>query len=91
MSLFAGVAFIRAGAEAAYHDADDVYLGPPFMDSGLSRIYDGSIEGRDRVALWEGYKLLPRKDLLAFLEECGVEAELTVLSSHIPYTHPALV
>lgn len=88
VSLFAEVEFIRAGAEAAYHSADGVYLGAPFLESGLSRIYDGGIEGRDREALWEGYKNLPRKDFLAFLEECGVEERLTVVSSSIPYTHP---
>ncbi|TPI10334.1 hypothetical protein FJW06_23620 [Mesorhizobium sp. B4-1-3] len=85
---FAGVKFVRAGAEAAYHCAGEVYLGSPFLESGLSRIYDGSIEGRGLEALWEGYKILPRKDLLAFLERCGVEDSLTVVSSMIPYAHP---
>lgn len=88
VGLFSGVAFVRGGAEAAYQNADNVYLGSPFLESGLSHIYDGAIEGRDRVALWEGYKSLHRKDLMAFLEECGVEDRLTVLSSSIPYNHP---
>lgn len=86
--LFSGVGFIRAGSDAAYHVADDVYLGSPFQESGLSRVYDGSVEERTRLALWEGYKLLPRKDLLAFLDECGVEDRLAVVSSTIPYDHP---
>ncbi|MEA1653011.1 hypothetical protein UAJ10_28850 [Nitrospirillum sp. BR 11164] len=85
---FAGVEFIRAGAEAAYFRADRVYLGAPFLESGLTCIYDGGTAGRDLEPLWEGYKNLPRKDLLAFLEKCGVEESLAVLSSTIPYTHP---
>jgi hypothetical protein len=85
---FVGVAFVRAGAEGAYHDASKVYLGPPYLESGLSHIYDGTIEGRDRAALWEGYKLLPREDLLAFLVTCGVEDRLPVVPSTIPFSHP---
>lgn len=87
-SLFGGVEFIRAGTDASYHSASDVFFGEPFSESGLACIYDGGIEGRDLVALWDGYKALPRKDLLAFLTECGVEDSLTVVSSTIPYTHP---
>jgi hypothetical protein len=87
-SMFAGVDFVRAGEEAAYHDPDDVYFGEAFLESGLSKINGSAIAGRERAALWEGYKGLPHKDLVAFLEECGVEAGLIVLSSTIPYGHP---
>ncbi|EZP83097.1 ATPase [Novosphingobium resinovorum] len=85
---FADVSCIRAGIEATYHDAEDVYFGSPFLESGLATIYDGNTKGRDRVALWEGYKYLPRKDLIAFLGDCGVENELTISSSVISYGHP---
>ncbi|GAA4771916.1 hypothetical protein GCM10023219_18610 [Stakelama sediminis] len=88
IAMFAGVEFIRAGSDAAYHDADAVYFGEPFLKSALNKVYDGSIEGRERAALWEGYAKLPRKDLLAFLTACGVEDSLSVMYSGIPYEHP---
>ena len=66
VSLFAEVSFIRAGSEANYHDADAVYIGPPYLQSALGSVYDGTIEGRDRVALWDGYEKLKRKDLSSF-------------------------
>ncbi|MBX4935191.1 sacsin N-terminal ATP-binding-like domain-containing protein [Rhizobium bangladeshense] len=88
VNLFNNVAFIRAGEDGAYKVAGNVYLGSPYLESGLQRIYDGEIAGRDRMALWEGYKSLPRKDLLTFLEKCGVEDRLVVWSSPIPFGHP---
>ncbi len=89
VGLFNGVAFVRAGEEATYSVPGNVYLGSPYLESGLQVIYDGQTEGRDKLALWEGYKTLPRKDLLAFLEKCGVEDRLIVWSSSIPYNHPS--
>ncbi|WHO76239.1 sacsin N-terminal ATP-binding-like domain-containing protein [Rhizobium sp. BT03] len=88
VSLFNGVPFLRAGADATYKVPGNVYLGPPYLESGLQSIYNDQIAGRDKVALWEGYKSLPRKDFLAFLEKCGVESRLVVWSSSIPYSHP---
>ncbi len=88
VSLFAEVSFIRAGLDADYHDADAIYFGPPYLESALGRVYDGTIEGRDRVALWEGYEKLKRKDLVEFLTECGVEDSLSVVYSTIAYSHP---
>ena len=87
-SLFAGKAFVRAGADAGYHDATAVYFGAPYLQSGLNRVYDGTIAGRDRVALWDGYDKLKRKDLIEFLTACGVEDGLSVVYYKIPYTHP---
>ncbi|OQW75386.1 MAG: hypothetical protein BVN32_11135 [Proteobacteria bacterium ST_bin14] len=88
VSLFAGVSFIRAGLEADYHVADAVYFDVPYLQSALGLIYGGTIEGRDRVALWEGYEKLRRKDLIEFLTECGVEDGLSVMYSPIAYSHP---
>ncbi len=88
LGLFNGLAFVRAGADAAYSNPGEVYFGLPYQDTLLSRIYDGTIPDRSRVALWEGYKSLPRADLVAFLEACGVERQLKILSSTIPYGHP---
>ncbi|MGO8063604.1 sacsin N-terminal ATP-binding-like domain-containing protein [Rhizobium johnstonii] len=88
VSLFNNVAFVRVGEDGAYNVPGNVYLGLPYLESGLQRIYDGETEGRDKVALWDGYKPLPRKDLLAFLEKCGVEDRLVVWSSSIPFSHP---
>jgi hypothetical protein len=88
VSMFSDVAFIRAGPDADYHDADDVYFGPPYLQSALSKVYDGSVDGRERMALWDGYDKLKRKDLIAFLTECGVEDGLSVVYTSIPYGHP---
>jgi len=88
VSLFGDVAFIRAGSDASYHDADDVYFGTPYLNSALDKIYDGTIEGRDRVALWDGYEKLKRKDLVEFLTECGVEDSLSIIYTTIPRGHP---
>ncbi|MBY5854308.1 hypothetical protein HFN51_27785 [Rhizobium leguminosarum] len=86
--LFSGLAFVRAGVGAGYRNPNEVYFGSPYQESPLSKVYDGTIADRNRVALWEGYKSLPRNDLVAFLEGCGVERQLTVLSSTIFYGHP---
>jgi hypothetical protein len=88
VGMFADVAFVRAGTENECHDPDDIYFGAPFLESALPTIYDGSIDGRDRVALWEGYKGLQRKDLIAFLTKCGVEDGLSVVSTTVLYDHP---
>lgn len=88
VTLFRGTKFVKAGAEGAFHDPSEVYLGEPFQETGLSRIYNGQTKGRERVALWDGYKSLPRKDLIAFLKKCGLEDSLSVLSSRISATHP---
>ena len=88
VSLFADKAIVRAGLDAAYHDANAVYFGAPYFNSALDKVYDGTVEGRDRVALWDGYDKLKRKDLVEFLTECGVEDSLSVVYSKIPYTHP---
>lgn len=88
VSLFANKAIVRAGSDAGYHGADAVYFGTPYLNSALDKIYDGTVDGRDRVALWDGYDKLKRKDLVEFLTECGVEDSLSVVYSKIPYTHP---
>jgi len=88
VSLFADKVIIRAGADADYHDANTVFFGEPYLQSALGKVYNGSIEGRDRVALWDGYDKLKRKDLVEFLTECGVEDSLSVVYTKIPYTHP---
>ncbi|KQN92154.1 hypothetical protein ASE90_05345 [Sphingomonas sp. Leaf67] len=88
VSLFAGKTIVRAGPNADYHDADTVYFGAAYLQSALDKVYDGSVEGRDRLALWDGYDKLKRKDLVDFLTECGVEDGLAVVYSTIPYTHP---
>ena len=90
MTLFAGVAFVRAGAEAAYHDADDVYLGPPFMDSGLSRIYDGSIEGRSGGWLMGGVQAASAQGPTSVFRGMRRGGGTHRSASTIP-THPALV
>lgn len=87
ISSFAGLAFVRGGSDAAYHAAGDVYLGAPYSASALAKIYDGSIDGRDRVALWEGYAKLAKKDFVAFLCQCGLETSLSVETS-TAYRHP---
>jgi len=88
VSLFAGKAIVRAGSNAEYHTADAVYFGSAYLESALGQVYDGSIEGRDRVALWDGYDKLKRKDLIDFLTDCGVEDRLSVVSDRIVQTHP---
>lgn len=88
VGLFADVAFVRAGPDAVYHLADEVYLGAAFLPGALDKIYDGTIDGRERLALWDGYDKLKRKDLVEFLTKCGVEDRLTVLQSTVPYGHP---
>lgn len=86
--LFKGLAFVRAGIDASYHKPNEVYLGSPYQDSPLSRVYDGTIADRNRAALWDGYKSLSRNDLIAFLDACGVEGQLAILTSTISYNHP---
>jgi hypothetical protein len=88
VSLFAGRSFVRGGPDADYHSASEVYVGAPFLQSGLSKIYDGSISGRDRVALWDGYDKLRTKDLLEFLGKCGVESELQIERGKVYSYHP---
>ncbi|MBW6424180.1 hypothetical protein KX729_22200 [Rhizobium sp. XQZ8] len=88
IGLFNGLSFIRAGVEAGYYKPHGVYFGSPYQDSPLSKVYDGTIADRNRAALWEGYRSLSRIDLMAFLEACGVERQLMVLSSRISYGHP---
>lgn len=87
-SLFSGVPFLRVESKAGFHEAGDVYLGEPYLRSALGKIYDGSIEGRDKRALWTGYAKLTRKEFLPFLAACGVEDRLWILPSRISWAHP---
>lgn len=87
-AMFQGVAFVRAGSEADYHGAANVYFGAPYSQSALAKVYDGTVAGRTRAALWDGYEKLKRKDLIDFLSECGVEMRLGVETSIIRHGHP---
>ena len=87
-TMFEGVAFLRAGPEADYHPASNVFFGAPYAQSALAKIYDGTVLGRARMALWDGYEKLKRKNLIDFLAECGVESRLVVENSTIRYGHP---
>lgn len=83
---FEGAAFLRS--DEGYHLPGSIFLDAPFVDTGLARIYDGRVEGRNKKPLWNGYAKLKRTDLLAFLAALGVEQHLAVQTTRIPYTHP---
>jgi hypothetical protein len=87
-SLFEGAAFLRTEGSEGYDLPGAVFLDAPFVDTGLTRIYDGSVAGRNRKLLWNGYAKLKRADLLALLAALGVEQNLAVQSTRIPYDHP---
>ncbi|TAZ70703.1 hypothetical protein ELH72_30150 (plasmid) [Rhizobium ruizarguesonis] len=86
--IFAGLHFVRAGVDASYHSAADVYLGSPYLESALTKVYDGSVQGREKLPLWDGYQKLRRKELIDFLAACGMETRLCVTTSTIRYDHP---
>jgi len=87
-SLFEGAAFLRTEGSEGYDLPGAVFLDAPFVDTGLTRIYDGRVAGRNRKLLWNGYAKLKRADLLALLAALGVEQNLAVQSTRIPYDHP---
>ena len=79
VSVFAGVAFLRAEGTEGHHKADAIFLGEPYIHAGLDRIYGGRVAGRLRLPLWSGYARIGRqKELRAMLGAAGVEAALTV-------------
>ncbi|MGH6999387.1 MAG: hypothetical protein ACREEO_14430, partial [Phenylobacterium sp.] len=85
---FKGKVFIRAEGVAGYVSAERLYIDAPFAATGLSAIYDGKTEGRQRLPLWSGYSKLKRETLLAFLKMCGAEDRLTVGQINLSYSHP---
>lgn len=87
-AVLENVAFFRTEGGDGYYQACDVYLDLPYSQNGLSRIYGGRVKGRDRRPLWSGYAKLKRADLLALLDSVGVEANVVVEETRIPYRHP---
>jgi hypothetical protein len=86
--LFEDIAFLRTETDDGYHKPGGVYLDEPFAQNGLSRVYGGQVEGRDRRPLWSGYAKLKREELLALLKAIGVEEALRVEKTRIPHIHP---
>ena len=82
------VAFLRTGDVAGFAKASSVYVDEPFRTTGLAAAYDGSIAGRDRRPLWNGYAKLKRSDFLDMLRTLGVEDKLTVYKRSIQSAHP---
>jgi hypothetical protein len=87
-AIFEGAALLRTEGSEGYGLPSTVFLDAPFLDTGLSRIYGGRVEGRNRKPLWNGYAKLKRAELLGLLGALGVEQALTVQGAPIPYTHP---
>ena len=81
VSVFAGVAFLRAEGTEGHHKADAIFLGEPYIHAGLDRIYGGRVAGRLRLPLWSEYARIGRqKELRAMLGAAGVEAALSARS-----------
>ncbi|HEX4407388.1 MAG TPA: hypothetical protein VH206_01320 [Xanthobacteraceae bacterium] len=86
--LLDGVAFLRAEGADGFHTGNTIYLDTPFIESGLSRIYGGRVQGRNRRPLWTGYTKLKRQELLALMKAAGAEERLSVERTRISYSHP---
>ena len=87
-NLFVGIAFLRTEGGDGFRAPTSVFLDSPFVESGLSKIYEGRVPGRDRKPLWNGYAKLKRAELIAFLSALGVEQTLSVVSTSIFGNHP---
>jgi hypothetical protein len=86
--IFDNATFLRAEGSEGYYAAENLYLDRPYVISGLSLIYDGTVSGRNRRPLWGGYSRLNREQLLALLKAIGVESALSIYRTNIPYGHP---
>lgn len=85
---FVGVSFLRTEGVDGLCRPTSVFLDSPFVESGLARIYEGRVSGRDRKPLWGGYAKLKRVDLVALLSALGAEHTLSVVSTRISHNHP---
>jgi len=87
-AIFQNAAFVRTEGGEGFSMPQSVYLDSPFVESGLARIYDGRVTGRDKKPLWSGYAKLKRAELVALLAALGAEQVLAVQSRRIPHDHP---
>jgi hypothetical protein len=88
ITIFQNADILRAEGTETYHKPSDIFLGMPFAETGLDRIYDGTLSGRNKRPLWKGYAKLKRPDLLAFVKAIGLEDELVIERTRIPYDYP---
>lgn len=86
--LFVHAAFLRVEGADGYRKPENVYLGAPFAENALPRIYCGKVKGRDRLPLWSGYAKLKREELISLVKAVGVEAALAVEETRVPHDHP---
>jgi hypothetical protein len=86
--LFVHAVFLRVEGAVGYRKPENVYLGAPFVENSLSRIYGGKVKGRERLPLWSGYTKLKREELVALTKAVGVEVALTVEETRISRDHP---
>jgi hypothetical protein len=84
---FRWAAFLKAEGADGYFRPDGLYVDAPYAATGLARIYDGSIPGRERQPLAQLYARLKRSDLIDFLDALGVESRLEVSQTTI-WSHP---
>ncbi len=87
-AIFQNAAFVRTEGGEGFSMPQSVYLDSPFVESGLAKIYDGRVTGRDKKPLWSGYAKLKRAELVALLAALGAEQVLAVQSRRIPHDHP---
>jgi hypothetical protein len=84
---FRGKAFVRAEGVDGYVAPERIFIDAPFAPTGMAIINDGQTEGRDRLALWTGYRSLKRETLLGFLKMCGAEDRLVAERCGLRWDH----
>lgn len=86
--LFADTAIFRVEGAEGYHAAGAVFLGAPYAQSALGRVYDGQVNGRTRKPLWSGYAKLKRAELVSLAAAVGIEQKLHVVQTRVGTNHP---
>lgn len=64
-------------AEESYLYPKDIYLDKPYLDTGLSALFDNGVEA-GKYPLWHGYLKLKNKNFIEFIKAVGVIYSLKV-------------
>jgi hypothetical protein len=74
--------------QGTLHRPSSCLLDEPYCDSGLRAIHSLGIPGLAKRPLWDGYQELASKGFVKFATALGVQAQLRIVSTRVPQTHP---
>lgn len=87
-SLFAGYYLLLDRSGKTLFKPSAFYLDSPYVETGLSWLFESEGSQRGKQRLWDGYRVLKNKEFIRFIVALGVIDRLSPRKTAIPYSHP---